>query len=104
MSAESSVTELPAYGSSSYLLTQPSTAHIAGESHVYPTVFADVSAGETGQDVHSISKVSSKKRSYAIILSIAMVTGTSSMLNGLVTVVLPTLIKDLGVKPELQIW
>lgn len=79
----------------------PDTAHIVGESHAYPAVIpdADNAARERGG-----TEVTSSLQSFAIILSIAMVTGVSSMLNGLVTVILPTLIKELRVDASLQIW
>ena len=103
LSAGPSFTELPVYGSSQSHLLKPDSVHIQGESHSYPTVLPEISA-EAGEAASHVQKITSKKRSVAIIFSIAMVTGVSSMLNGLVTVILPTLIKDLGMSADLQVW
>lgn len=42
--------------------------------------------------------------SAAVILSIAMVTGVSCFLNGVVVVILPTITKQFNLSQEMQMW
>ncbi|KAF4554561.1 Hypothetical protein D9617_4g003160 [Elsinoe fawcettii] len=93
--------ELRTFPSSKSSLVRPDAAHIAGESH--SAVIQEAENIENNA-VGSDHVVTTKARSVAIIFSIAMVTGVSSMLNGLVTVVLPTLDRDLSLGAELLIW
>lgn len=44
------------------------------------------------------------KHPYAIICAIAMVTAANILLNGLITVELPTLVRDLHLSAALMIW
>ncbi|KAF2152699.1 integral membrane protein [Myriangium duriaei CBS 260.36] len=102
MSQFASTTELQSYhhDASQFHLTRPQSIHVRGESHSYPTIVSQelpVANDKTYEPIPT-------KRSVAIIFSIAMVTGVSSMLNGLTTVILPTLAKDLHLGTELQIW
>ncbi|KAG8629027.1 hypothetical protein KVT40_002892 [Elsinoe batatas] len=94
--------ELRTFASSKSSLVRPDAAHIAGENR-HSTIFAEHSTAED-EPATADQMVTTKARSVAIIFSIAMVTGVSSMLNGLVTVVLPTLDRDLKLGPELLIW
>ena len=61
----------------------------------------EVSIAET--DVQ-VEHVVSKSGTMIIILSTTLVTGIGSMLNGLVTVSLPSLAVDLELQKSLQLW
>ncbi|PNS14287.1 hypothetical protein CAC42_6800 [Sphaceloma murrayae] len=95
--------ELASVATSQTQLNKPAAAHLSGESRTYPTSIARKNSHEEIAAAE-VQAVTSKTRSAAIIVSIAMVTGAGSMLNGIVTVVLPTMAKDLGLGPELIIW
>lgn len=81
---------------------KPSRAHVADDSSEQPLVIAE-DAVENG-DLVAVANANASSHSIAIVVSIAAVTGTSSLLNGLVTVILPTLEKDLPLGPALLVW
>ncbi|TKX21806.1 MFS transporter-like protein 116 [Elsinoe australis] len=98
-----STIELSTFTTSQTRLHRPEAAHIVGESHTYPTIIQENDSDEE-LAAANVQSVTTKGRSAAIIVSIAMVTGVGSMLNGLVTVILPTVDRELMLGPELLIW
>jgi len=58
----------------------------------------------TRADSVTAAHVTSKSGTLIIILSTTLVTGIGSMLNGLITVSLPQLSRDLEIPPGLQLW
>ena len=78
-------------------LERPSQALLRSKRDVSPVTVRRESIGQ-------IPTIESKSKTTIIITAIAMVTGISSLLNGLVTVILPTMAKDLNLSKSLLLW
>ena len=78
-------------------LERPSQALLRSKRDVSPAPLQRISTNES-------RSVDSKSKTAIIITAIAMVTGISTLLNGLVTVILPTLSKDLKLANSLLLW
>ncbi|KZF26937.1 integral membrane protein [Xylona heveae TC161] len=55
-------------------------------------------------ELGNVYQVKTKGKTVLIITAVTLVTGTASMLNGMITVSLPTLAIDLGIGPDLLFW
>lgn len=51
-----------------------------------------------------VTAVESKTQTAAVISAVTLITGISTLLNGLTTVVLPTMAADLGIPDNLLLW
>ena len=96
--------ELVPLKSSSDKIKLPKAAHI-------PTTKDGLDGTADDQnDLHRVNTaassvvVTSKSKTAIIIASITMVTGVASMLNGIVTVILPTLQVDLQLSESILLW
>lgn len=69
-----------------------------------------ISSEANDTDAYSLNRlervdtVTSKSRTTAIIASVALITFISTLLNGLTTVALPTMAKELNIPPGLLLW
>ena len=81
---------------------QSTTSTIHGEPLRTHSVDDEISV--TRADSVTAAHVTSKSGTLIIILSTTLVTGIGSMLNGLITVSLPQLSRDLKIPPGLQLW
>lgn len=59
---------------------------------------------DNDQNERSVLQVETKGKTVLIVTAVTLVTGTASMLNGIVTVSLPTLAVDLELGPDLLFW
>jgi len=80
-------------------VTEPEAAYLASDSHT-----ADENGLVRAPSSTTTRKVTSKAKRAVIIASITLVTGVASMLNGLVTVILPTLQQDLHLSDSILLW
>lgn len=55
-------------------------------------------------ELERVSTVTSKSRTAIIITSVTLITGISTLLNGLTTVALPTMAAELGIPDSLLLW
>lgn len=76
-------------------------------STVQPSRKSGESSRADLQSLHSLERVdtvTSKTRTTAIIASVTLITAISTLLNGLTTVALPTMSKELSIPPGLLLW
>ena len=85
------------------ILDRPEAAHLSAESHGIAAA-VDGDGRDIQRNVSAATTITSKGRTAVIIASITMVTGIASMLNGLVTVILPTLQQDLALSDSILLW
>ena len=57
-----------------------------------------------GEGLERTVTITSKTRTAAIITSVTLITGISSLVNGLTTVALPTIAAELGIPDSLLLW
>jgi len=101
MSSRTSIELLPPR-TSKLAFEQPAPVHLAAESDA---VTGSIHENELYQTRSNVSAANvTKGKTTVIIASITMVTGVASMLNGLVTVILPTLQKDLDLSQGALLW
>lgn len=79
-----------------------STAFLGAPSLQHNASGAPESDGQI--DLDSARTVNTSHEKVIIITAVTLVTGTASMLNGIVTVGLPTLAVDLDLGPDLLFW
>lgn len=60
--------------------------------------------GDSRSELGNAAHVEANGKTVLVVAAVTLVTGTSSMLNGLVTVSLPTLAVDLDLATELLLW
>lgn len=78
-------------------------SHLAPNSDRNPTQQPTPGASSPASAEHS-ETTPSTSRTAAIIFSITCITGISNLLAGLITVCIPVIAADLGIKPGLQLW
>jgi hypothetical protein len=70
-------------------------------NHVDPISGADEVPPAPETDAHESM---SRKRTFVVISSVTFITGIGSLLSGVTTVCLPTLVEDLQIAPGLLLW
>jgi len=55
-------------------------------------------------NLERVATITSKGRTAAVITSVTLITGISTLLNGLTTVALPTMARDLDIKDNVLLW
>jgi len=91
--------ELTRVSSRTVKVNEPEAVHFAT-----PNTSAEDGLANVHSNVTTTRPAPSKAKTAVIIASITMVTGVASMMNGLVTVVLPTLQKDLHLDQSILLW
>ena len=69
-----------------------------------PLTFREVASSHSVDGPGAVAQVEAKRKTILIITAVTLVTGTASMLNGIVTVSLPTLAIDLDLGTDLLFW
>ncbi|KAK3709977.1 hypothetical protein LTR37_010596 [Vermiconidia calcicola] len=100
--------ELAAFQPSEAVTAKPAAASIRRPSTVYSAARTSHDGPDTEYEdlpnLERISTVTSKSRTTAIIACVTLITAISTLLNGLTTVALPTMAKELNIPPGLLLW